>query len=213
MESRSFIESTPSIFIMVRITFSTLLVAFVGAVAAVGPAPDQIKNLVTFGDSYTDAVRPTRTIILCICILNQADHMITSQSQTGDGGIAWPTYAANYGNFTLFPFAKAGATCSNNLTFAPFLSVAEGQIPFYISQKNDGSIKVPPEETIHTLWIGTNDLGANNIMSGQQRPGVTVVDTTTCAVTWAKTLYDNGARNFLFQNVCYFNSSDAPTQS
>ena len=59
VESRSYIETTPSIFIMVRITFSTLLVAFVGAVAAVGPAPDQIKNLVTFGDSYTDAVRPT----------------------------------------------------------------------------------------------------------------------------------------------------------
>ena len=213
MESRSCIETPPSIFIMVRITLSTLLVAFVGAAAAVGPTPYQIKNLVTFGDSYTDAVRPTHPSSYLSVFSTKLTICITSQSQTGDGGIAWPTYAANYGNFTLFPFAKAGATCSNNLTFAPFLSVAEGQIPSYISQKNDGSIKVPPEETIHTLWIGTNDLGANNIMSGQQRPGVTVVDTTTCAVTWAKTLYDNGARNFLFQNVCYFNSSDAPTQS
>ncbi|KAK7688808.1 hypothetical protein QCA50_008348 [Cerrena zonata] len=160
-----------------RITLSTLLIAFVGAAIAVGPGPNQIKNLVTFGDSYTDA------------------------SQTGDGGVAWPTYAAGYGNFTLFPFAKAGATCSNNLTFAPFLSVAEGQIPAYVSQKNSGEINVPPEETIYTIWIGTNDLGANNILSGQQAPGVTVVDTTTCAVNWAKTLYDTGARNFLFQNM------------
>ena len=27
---------------------------------AAGPAPNQIKNLVTFGDSYTDIVRSTR---------------------------------------------------------------------------------------------------------------------------------------------------------
>lgn len=31
-----------------------------------------------------------------------------------------------------------------------------------------------------------------------------MVDTTTCAVNWVKTLYDTGARNFLFQNVGYF---------
>lgn len=53
------------------------------------------KNLVTFGDSYTDVV------------------------VTGDGGVSWPTYAAGYGNLNLFPFARAGATCSNNITFRP----------------------------------------------------------------------------------------------
>lgn len=121
--------------------------------------------------------------------------------QTGDGGTAWPTYAAGYGNFTLFPFAKAGASCSNNLTSTPFLSVAEGQVPLYLSEKNAGTIHVPPQETIYTLWIGTNDVGANAILTGHQAPGVTVVDTTACAVNWVKTLYQTGARNFLFQNM------------
>lgn len=62
-------------------------------------------------------------------------------------------------------------------------------------------MRLNPEETIHTLWIGTNDLGVNSIISGGQTPGVTVVDTSTCAVNWVKALYENGARNFLFQNV------------
>lgn len=39
-----------------RIALSTVLIAFIRAALAVGPDPDQIKNLVTFGDSYTDAV-------------------------------------------------------------------------------------------------------------------------------------------------------------
>ena len=52
-----------------------------------------------------------------------------------------------------------------------------------------------------TLWIGTNDVGVNALLTGSQTPGVTVVDTVTCAVDWVQTLYDSGARNFIFQNV------------
>lgn len=56
------------------------------------------------------------------------------------------------------------------------------------------------EETIFTLWIGTNDVGAGALITGSS-PGATVVNTTTCAVNWVKTLYESGAKNFLFQNV------------
>lgn len=56
------------------------------------------------------------------------------------------------------------------------------------------------EETIFTLWIGTNDVGAGALLTGSS-PGATVANTTVCAVNWVKTLYQNGARNFLFQNV------------
>ncbi|KAI0077017.1 carbohydrate esterase family 16 protein [Panus rudis PR-1116 ss-1] len=154
----------------------TTLLAYATLALAVGPT-GKIKNLVTFGDSYTDVF------------------------QTGDGGTAWPVYAAGYGNYSLFPYAKAGATCSNNLTFAPFSSVAEGQVPLYLQQVNNGSVKVAPQETVYTLWVGTNDVGANTILTGQQAPGVTVVDTTECAVNWISTLYKSGARNFIFQNM------------
>lgn len=47
---------------------------------ALGVAPGQIKNFVTFGDSYTD----------------------TSYYPTADGGYQWPTWAAEYGPFNLY---------------------------------------------------------------------------------------------------------------
>lgn len=34
-------------------------------------------------------------------------------------------------------------------------------------------------------------------------PGVTVVNTTRCAVDWVKDVYAKGGRNFIFQNVCH----------
>ena len=61
-----------------------------------------------------------------------------------------------------------------------------------------------PEETIYTLWIGTNDVGVSTLLVGEGAKGATVVNTTTCAVNWVKALYESGARNFLFQNVRTF---------
>ncbi|KAH9926293.1 uncharacterized protein BXZ73DRAFT_102975 [Epithele typhae] len=37
--------------------------------------------------------------------------------------------------------------------------------------------------------------------NGPWASGVTVVDTTSCAVNWVKVLYQSGARNFIFQNM------------
>ncbi|OBZ65298.1 hypothetical protein A0H81_14748 [Grifola frondosa] len=139
--------------------------------------PNQIKNIVTFGDSYSDIVL------------------------AGDGGTAWPLYVARYADLTLYPFARAGATCSNNLTFRPFPSIFESQLPLYFTEKQNGTLELNPEETVYTLWIGTNDVGVNSIITGSQTPGVTVVNTTECAINWVKTLYQSGARNFIFQNM------------
>lgn len=120
----------------------------------------------------------------------------------GDGGTAWPIYVADYADLQLFPFARAGATCSNNLTFRPFPSVFESQLPTYLTEKSNGTLKdVHADDTVYTLWIGTNDLGVSALLTGDQTPGVTLVNTTDCAVNWVKTLYESGARNFIFQNV------------
>ena len=113
----------------------------------------------------------------------------------------WPVFAAQDGHFNLFPFAKAGATCSNNLTARGAPPVFEGQLPLYFAEKANGSLKLRPEETMYTLWIGTNDVGAGELLTGGQTPGVTVVDTVACAVNWVRVLYASGARNFIFQNV------------
>ncbi|KAJ7143672.1 carbohydrate esterase family 16 protein [Mycena epipterygia] len=153
----------------------TALIAVCG-VHAVGVRPGQIKNLVTFGDSYTDIV------------------------STGDQGIAWPVYAAGYSKTALHPFARSGATCSNNLTFRPFPPVFESQLPLFFTEQANGSLHLPADETIYTLWIGTNDLGVSALLTGSD-PGVSLVNVTACMVDWVKVLYQGGARNFIFQNM------------
>lgn len=142
-----------------------------------GPGSARFQNLVTFGDSYTDIV------------------------SVGDGGTAWPVYAVGYANATLFPFARSGAPCSQDLTPRPFPAVVQDELPLYFAEVANGSIHISADDTLYTLWIGTNDLGPNTLLTGGQNPGVTVLDVTSCAVGWVNTLYQHGARNFLLQNV------------
>jgi len=83
----------------VKLVFALLVLTTLSWAA--GVAPGQIKNFVTFGDSYTDS----------------------SYYPSADGGYAWPTWAAMYGDLNLYGFARSGATCSNLLTYRPFPSV------------------------------------------------------------------------------------------
>jgi GDSL-like Lipase/Acylhydrolase len=151
----------------------SLLALSTPAVRGIGVNPKQIKNLVTFGDSYTDIV------------------------PVGDKRAAWPVYAADYAHLSLFPFARSGATCSNNIPPRPFPSLFESQLPVYFEKKP--SLKLPAVETIYTLWIGTNDVGANALLPGSDK--ASLVEVTMCMVNWVNVLYQSGARNFLFQNV------------
>jgi phospholipase/lecithinase/hemolysin len=142
-----------------------------------GP-PSRLNTLVTFGDSYTDTVN------------------------TGDAGVAWPTYAASYAPAQLFPFARAGATCSQDLTPRTFPAVFQSQLPAYFAELANGTVRADPARTLYTLWIGTNDVGPNTLLTGGEVVNnATIVDTTACAVSWVSALYKSGARNFLFQNV------------
>ncbi|KAJ7621035.1 carbohydrate esterase family 16 protein [Roridomyces roridus] len=152
--------------------------------AALGVRPGQIQKLVTFGDSYSD--------VALVLVLTEI---------IGDEATAWPVYAAGYAHVSLFPFARAGATCSNNLTFRPFPPLFESQLPLFFTETANGSIRLPAEETIYTLWIGTNDLGVSTLLTGDQTPGVSLVEVTECMVNWVKVLYEHGARNFIFQNM------------
>ncbi|EJD06123.1 carbohydrate esterase family 16 protein [Fomitiporia mediterranea MF3/22] len=164
---------------MFKASFALLsLLSCLTAAFAAGPPTSKIKNIVTFGDSYTQV-----------------------EQATGDGGQAWPVYVADYANLTLFPFARAGAVCSNNLTFKPFPSIFESQLPLFFTELENGTLHLNQEETVYTLWIGTNDVGVGALLTGDQTKGVTLVDTVGCAVNWVKALFEKGARNFIFQNM------------
>ncbi|EJD37647.1 hypothetical protein AURDEDRAFT_199612 [Auricularia subglabra TFB-10046 SS5] len=132
----------------------------------------QFKNIVVFGDSFSD-------VELAL-----------------NGGATWPVYLSRYTNATLHPFARGGATCSDNWKVMDSISVMESQIPAFESKQ----LTLPTHETVYSLWIGTNDAGAGALLTGSA-PGFTIVDATKCAVDWVRLMYERGARYFVFQNM------------
>jgi phospholipase/lecithinase/hemolysin len=166
---------------------SALTLALFAPFVQAGLAPGQITDLVTFGDSFTD------TVLI------------------GDGGEPWPVYAARYANLTLHPFARSGGVCSKELiTNVPYpVGLFDDQIPAYVWGTNNGS-DLDPEKTLYTLWIGTNDLGQQALLT--EYFDATLVEVTDCMVNWVQAMYDMGARNFLFQTVCDYLPLSAPVQ-
>ncbi|KAI6044598.1 carbohydrate esterase family 16 protein [Pisolithus marmoratus] len=148
----------------------------------------QIKNLVTFGDSYTDS----------------------SYYPSYDGGYSWPTYVAGYGPFNLYGFARTGATCSNDLTYRPFPPLAEYQLPDYLNATRNGTIppsSILPDETVYAIWIGTNDVGANALLTQGVgvKKGVSIVEVRKCVVDVVRKLYESGAKYFVVMNLIPLN--------
>ncbi|KAI9567857.1 carbohydrate esterase family 16 protein [Boletus coccyginus] len=158
---------------------ASALLAFVMPCLALGVAPGQIQNFVTFGDSYTDA----------------------SYYPSASGGYQWPTWAAGYGPFDLYGFAKSGATCSNLLTYRPDPPIMEWQIPTYLNETYNGTLALDAQGTMYTIWIGTNDLGVNALLTGSDAPDVSIVPVRQCVIDALKWLYESGARNFIMQNI------------
>jgi phospholipase/lecithinase/hemolysin len=134
-----------------------------------------ITTFITFGDSTTDTVN----------VFN--------------GGVQWPDYVMGYTGATLYPFAQSGSTCSNALTPRPFNALMEWQIPEYKAELANGTIHVDQSKTLYTIWMGTNDIGPNSIISASNN--ASVLDVANCLVGSVQTLYNAGARNFLFHNV------------
>jgi hypothetical protein len=75
------------------------------------------------------------------------------------------------------------------------------QLPAYLNETRNGTLELNPNETIYTIWIGTNDLGANALLTGSDAPDTSIVQVRQCTVDVLKMLYESGARNFIMQNV------------
>jgi hypothetical protein len=66
---------------------------------------------------------------------------------------------------------------------------------------HNGTLHLDPDETMYTIWIGTDDLGVHALLTGSDAPDVSIVQVRQCAVEVLTTLYENGARNFIMQDV------------
>jgi hypothetical protein len=59
----------------------------------------------------------------------------------------------------------------------------------------------PSDETVYSIFIGTNDLGNYAFVSDAQVAGTTIVNYTDCVFGAIQSIYDNGGRYFVLQNV------------
>jgi len=200
-----------------------VVVALSGKVAAQLPQTAlPVQTLVTFGDSYTDQSR------LTYFNSNQSYPPLHYQevyppgAYAANGGASWVRYAEMYGGIKSYNYAVSGAACSNALTGRPGQGAAvfpDGYFPGvqdyeigaftadWVVPSFDGTYfnALNPLTTVYSLWIGTNDVGVNSLLTGNQTAGVTIVNVTECAISWMQQMYTYGARRFILQNMIPLN--------
>jgi hypothetical protein len=178
-----------------------------------------IKNLITFGDSYTDNGR-LGYYINHGGAAPPAGVYHTVSNTTASGGLAWGQWVARRTGANYADYAVSGATCSNKLISRqlaainrPFPSVVDDEIPSFLGdlavgasflgsavqeQHNHDNKAAKGDETVYALWIGTNDLGFGAFLSDSQAPGTSIVDFVDCVWAVFDALYHGaGARRFV----------------
>lgn len=71
----------------------------------------------------------------------------------------------------------------------------------YVDENGTKFMDNPPDETVYSIFIGTNDLGNYAFISDAQVAGTTIVNYTDCVFSAIQSIYDNGGRYFVLQNV------------
>lgn len=64
-------------------------------------------------------------------------------------------------------------------------------------------MSAPQDETVYSIWIGTNDLGS--FVGDTQVQGTNIVDYFDCVFASLQSLYDQGGRYFVVQNIAPLN--------
>lgn len=125
---------------------------------------------------------------------------------TASGGRVWARFAVESTGVTLYNYAVSGAVCSNDLTWRiipgtnrTFPGINDYELPAFKADFPKNSHRLDMDETLFTIWIGTNDLGGDAIISGL--PNVGLTNYTSCVIDTMSELYEYGARNFALLNL------------
>ncbi|KAI0401660.1 carbohydrate esterase family 16 protein [Xylaria palmicola] len=180
------------------------------AIGVSGYPGAKVKNLVLFGDSYTDEGR-LQYFISTGGVAPPAGTLLPTTNATSGGGYTWPYYASQKLGATKYNYAVGGAVCSNEIVYrylesikGPFPSVTDYEVPAfkadleYARANRDSSLfkNRTPQNTVYALWIGTNDLGVGGFLLDQQRPGKTISDYIDCIWSAFDEIYSTGGRRF-----------------
>lgn len=181
----------------------------------------KFSAFVVFGDSYSDDSR----FGYFVSHNNTAPPVGWDNppaSMAADGGHPWPDYVAWYTGARRYNYAVSGAACSND--YVPRYYDASGIDPSYPSQgeypdvkhyevpawiadsqyvEPDGGkfLNTPQDETVYSMWIGTNDLDVGGFLTDSQLPGTNITTYMDCVFDQLKRIHDHGGRYFILQNI------------
>ncbi|KAH9905429.1 carbohydrate esterase family 16 protein [Xylariomycetidae sp. FL2044] len=178
-------------------------------------ALSDIKNLIVFGDSYTDEGRLSWFTNHNGTGPPPGTDVPTSDF-TASGGYTWPYYASQQLGAKTYNYAVSGAVCSNDITprwfsgiNALFPSVADYEVPAFLDDvafvnTTTGENTLYPDRdannSVYALWIGTNDLGLDAFLTDSQLTGATLTDFAECIWTFFDDIYGTGGRQFVLFN-------------
>ncbi|CAK7267149.1 hypothetical protein SEPCBS57363_002448 [Sporothrix epigloea] len=175
-------------------------------------AANTFENLVSFGDSYTDDGR------LAYYVAHKANGppagvLPPQSSVTSSGGLTWAQLVQRgVPGLGLYDYASSGAVCSNEIVSRylssinnSYPSVIDNEVPWFKADLAAGNLTLyknrTAENTVYSLWIGTNDLGSGGFLTEKQVAGANLTTYVECIWSVFDAIYATGGRRFVLLNV------------
>ncbi|KAF4620165.1 hypothetical protein G7Y89_g14656 [Cudoniella acicularis] len=142
--------------------------------------------------------------------------LLPESTNTPGGGITWDRWVSNYTGAMLYNYAVSGAVCDNNIIyrylasiFGPFPDVVYEVNAFvadtqYINAStNTNTLYTNRKEdnTVYSIWIGTNDLGNGAFLTDSSLNETTIPDYINCIYDRFDQIYKAGGRYFVLMNT------------
>jgi hypothetical protein len=122
-----------------------------------------------------------------------------------------------YSGVKLYDYAVSGAVCSNKMIYRyiasinqPFPDVLGYEAPAFVADAHYVNASTGtntlftdkrPDNSVYSMWIGTNDLGVGALLTDNQTPGTNITTFTECVFQAFDLIYAAGARYFVLMNT------------
>lgn len=135
---------------------------------------------------------------------------------TAGGGFTWDRWVSTYTGAKLYDYAVSGAVCDNKLIyrylasiFGPFPDVVYEVDAFiadteYVNASTGTNTLYTDrtaDNTVYSMWIGTNDLGDYAFLTDSSLNGTVIPDYVDCIFDRFDGIYGAGGRYFVLMNT------------
>lgn len=141
---------------------------------------------------------------------------LPASNSTAGGGVTWARWVSDYTGAKLYNYAVSGAVCDNNIIYRYLVSVL-GPFPdvvyeakafvadaSYTNSSTHTNTFYPnrrADNTVYSMWIGTNDLGVDAFLTDSSLHDTTIPDYVDCIYNRFDVIYKAGGRNFVLMNT------------